>query len=86
MMDHSATHQAVVVHPDGHDYYCNACNKSGSELRTVVCSSYDHDIALQEQFAAALDKLIGDYSERGLSLRSVDVELINVIASHEGMN
>lgn len=46
----------------------------------------DHDIELQEQFAAALDKLIGEYAERGLGPRNVWAELTNAAASLEGQD
>lgn len=47
-------------------------------------ADYDHGIKLQEQFAAALDKLVGDYAERGLGPRNVWTELTNCAASIEG--
>jgi hypothetical protein len=45
---------------------------------------WDADIALQESFATALDKLIEEYSKRGLGPRPVWVELTNYAASIEG--
>jgi hypothetical protein len=38
-------------------------------------ADYDHGTQLQEQFAAALDKLISDYCQRGLTVGSAWVEL-----------
>jgi hypothetical protein len=44
-------------------------------------ADYDHDAQLQEEFAATIDKLMGDYCERGLSVRSAWVELTNAAES-----
>jgi hypothetical protein len=46
-------------------------------------ADHDRDVQLQEQFAAALDKLVGDFAERGLTVRSAWVELSNAAESYK---
>ncbi len=82
--DHSHTHRGIAKSPTELLHYCRLCGARGLELSAKVCSAYDFDVALQERFAAELDKLIGVYALCGLGPQGVRYELVNKAAELEG--